>query len=390
MTDIIIIALLTLVALLVSWASFVPALRFAQSHSIVDTPNSRKLQHQPVPVLGGIPVALGVFVPLCIAAFFFHFDALWYALVVMFVMSVIGVLDDVFDIPAWMRFCIEMFLVWFLLWRTHMIIQDLHGLFGIRSFSFYVGLPLSIFAGVGIVNAINMIDGVDGYSSGYGIMANILFASVFFYIGDDVLGLFSLIAAASLLPFLMHNVFGRKSKMYIGDGGSLLIGMVMVWDVFALLAPYSSSIVLKNQGICLVALALSVLCIPVFDTLRVMFARIFMGKSPFLPDRTHLHHMFLRLGFSHVGTSSCIILLNLFIVGIWRLSVFFGATYNMQFYIVCFLGFLFTCGVYYGMDYARKKRSGIFYRALRRVAGWTHFEYNAFWRTMERIVDIRC
>ena len=388
MTGNTIIALLTFVAFFVSWAAFYPALRFAQKHDIVDLPNYRKLQRRPVPVLGGIPVALGVFIPLGIAAFFYQFDALWYALVVMFALSLIGVLDDVFDIDAWMRFCIEMFLVWFLLWQTDMMILDLHGLFGIHELSPYVGLPLSLFAGVGIINAINMIDGVDGYSSGYGIMANIFFASVFFYIGDDVLGLFSLIAAASLLPFFVHNVFGSKSKMYIGDGGALLIGMVMVWDVFALLAPSSSTAVLEQQGKCLVAMVLSALCIPVFDTLRVMFTRICMGRMPFSPDRIHLHHVFIRCGFSHVGTSLCIIFLNMLVVLIWYLCSSFA--YTAQFIIVCTLGILFTCGIYYTMEYARKKRTGAIYHSIRLIARWTHFEQLAFWKTLERIVDYRC
>ena len=383
-----IIALLTFVAFFVSWASFYPALRFAQKHDIVDLPNYRKLQRVPVPVLGGIPVALGVFVPLCIAAFFFQLDALWYALIVMLALSVIGVLDDVFDIDAWMRFSIEMFLVWFLLWQTDMMIMDLHGLFDVHEVSPYVGLPLSLFAGVGIINAINMIDGVDGYSSGYGIMANIFFAVVFFYIGDEVLGLFSLIAAASLLPFFVHNVFGSKSKMYIGDGGALLIGMVMVWDVFALLAPSASTAVLEQNGICLVAMVLAVLCIPIFDTLRVMVTRICMGRLPFSPDRIHLHHIFIRLGFSHVGTSICIILLNVLIVLIWYLCS--GFSYTVQFIVVCTLGFLFTCGIYYLMEYAHKRHTGAIYHAIRKVARWTHLEQLALWKSLERIVDYRC
>ena len=390
MNEISVIIILTIAALLVSWGSFIPALRYAHKNSIVDKPDARKLQREPVPVLGGIPVALGIFIPICIAWFFFEFDNLWYALIVMFALSVMGVIDDIVDINAKIRFCIEVILVWFMLSKTEMIIQDLHGLFGIGAISIYVGLPLSVFAGVGIINSMNMIDGVDGYSSGFGIMANILFASVFFRVGDIVLGLFSLIASASLLPFFVHNVFGKKSKMYIGDGGSLLIGMVMVWDVFALLAPSSSSEPLKEHGICLVAMVLAVLCIPVFDTLRVMFSRIFHKQSPFSPDRTHLHHMFLNLGFSHVGTSFSIILLNIFIVLVFQLSVKLGASDNLQFIIVCVLGLLFSCGIYYGMDYLHRKQTGILYKALLKVAGWTQFENRSFWKIMERIADFRC
>lgn len=374
-------------ALLLSWLTFRPCLNFAKSHHIFDQPNKRKLQDHPIPVLGGVAVAIGIFIPMFFAYFCYGFTDIKYQLFVMVSLLIVGVLDDMYDEPAWLRLIIEIFLVWYLVWRTHAQIDDLHGLFGrVEPISVYSALPLSVFAGVGIINAINLIDGVDGYSSGYGIVANTFFAFVFSYVGDMASALFSAVAAAALIPFYLHNVFGDSSKMFIGDGGSLLIGMVMVCDVFALLTHQTSGTVLEQQGVGVVALALAILCIPVFDTLRVMFARILRKQSPLLPDKTHLHHRFIALGFSHAGTSTCIVLTNVLIVALWYLSFRLGAGVTLQFWIVVLLGFLATCGFYYGTEYC-EKRNNAFYRLLTRFGNWSHFERKGRWLKIQNFID---
>lgn len=374
-------------ALLFSWLAFKPCLNYARKHNIFDQPNKRKLQDHPIPVLGGVTVAIGIFVPMLFAYFCYGFTDIKYQLFVMVSMLVVGILDDMHDEPAWLRLIVEIVLVWYLVWQTHAQIDDLHGLFGrIEPISVYSALPLSILAGVGIINAINLIDGVDGYSSGYGIVANTLFAFVFFYVGDIASALFSAVTAAALVPFYLHNVFGDKSKMFIGDGGSLLIGMVMVCDVFALLTHQTSGTALEQHGVGVVALALAILCIPVFDTLRVMFARILHKQSPLWPDKTHLHHRFIALGFSHAGTSTCIVLTNLIIVGLWYLSYRLGAGITLQFWIVVLLGLLATCGFYYGTEYCEKQNNAL-YRFLTRLGNWSHFERKGHWLKIQNLID---
>lgn len=381
------IILLTLLAILITWLCYKPALWIARKYTLFDKPEERKLHHDPVPDFGGVAVSAGIFLPLIVAAVFMHMQVLWIEVVVMAAMLAIGVADDLFDLPAWIRFVIELFLVWVLLWATHMVIEDLHGLWGREQLvSLYSGLPLSLIAGVGIINAVNMIDGVDGYSSGYGIVANTLFAAIFYLIGDPMPCLFSSIAAAALIPFYLHNVFGKKSKMFLGDGGSLLIGMVMVCDVFALLTRDSASRHMQEVGVGVVALALAVLCIPVFDTLRVMCARVLLKRSPFSADKTHLHHIFIRLGFSHVATSTIIICKNIAIVGLWYLSWRLGASIDLQFYIVVLLGLFSTCGFYYFTAYSAKKNNK-YYQLMLRIGRWTHCENNRVWQAMQRIMD---
>ena len=110
---------------------------------------------------------------------------------------------------------------------TGYYIDSFHGFLGIHEISLWVGIPLTLVAGVGIINAINMIDGIDGYSSGHGIMACSCFAVLFFITGQRVWTSLAVIVEGALIPFFMHNVFGSRSKMFIGDSGTMMIGFLM-------------------------------------------------------------------------------------------------------------------------------------------------------------------
>lgn len=367
------------------------ALKIAFKYHIVDNPNARKLQKRPVPVLGGLPVTLGILIPTLMVSCFMHSSDLLYVCGAILLLCIIGISDDIKNVPAWIRFVLEITIIWVLIWRPYMpdngpMIENLFGLWGREHISVFTAMPLTIIGGVGIINAINLIDGVDGYSSGFGIVANILFATVFFVVGDVMLGVFSLISAMALLPFYFHNVFGDKMKMFIGDGGSLVIGMVLTYNIFSIFSPSSPCMGLEEKGIGVVAMTIAIMCIPVFDTLRVMFARIIVGHSPFSPDKTHLHHLFIDLGFSHVGTSLTIILTNLLIVLIWFVSWRLGASIDLQFYIVILLGLLTTCGFYYGMRVAEKKQNKL-YHTICRIGARTHFEKNHIWALLQKIMD---
>ena len=120
----------------------------------------------------------------------------------------------------------------------------------------------------------------------------------------------TMIVIGALLPFFMHNVFGQKSRMFIGDGGTLMLGMFLTVCTFYAMSSTQPCDKLDEKGLSLIAYALAVLSIPLFDTLRVFTMRILRGKSPFRPDKTHLHHLFIDMGFSHLGAALFILLLN--------------------------------------------------------------------------------
>ena len=388
--------LLFVLAFIVTMAVYPFVLRFAKKHNIVDNPNARKLQRVPVPVMGGTAVYFGIIVALFVANSLFNCPTIWVGIVSMTVMFVIGLWDDIKDVPATLRFIIEIALVWGIMVAIDSGIDDFHGLWGYGEVSLYIAMPLSIIAGVGIINAINLIDGVDGYSSGYGMMACTLFAVLFFSVGDRAMGSYAIICAGALLPFFVHNLFGKTSKMFIGDSGTLMLGTVMTVFVFAVLSRNTTCQPLVEQGCSLVAFTLAVLAIPVFDTLRVMSVRIVRGKSPFHPDKTHLHHLFIEMGFSHVGTAVSIILTNFLIVLVWWLSWKFGASLEVQVYIVMGLGILTTFGFYKFMRSQQMKgpededgfpTGGAVWKVFCAIGEFTHIERGGFWKFMQKLVD---
>lgn len=262
----------------------------------------------------------------------------------------------------------------------------LHGLWCLDQIPQGVAIPFTLFAAVGIINAINLIDRVDGLSSGYCILTSLLFGMMFWYVEDRTMGMLAVVAAGSLIPFFFHNVFGKSSKMFIGDGGTLVMGIVMSVFVIRVLRHGSMSEVYDAANIGLVPFSLAVLSVPVFDTLRVMTTRILKRKSPFHPDKTHLHHMFIRLGCSHAATTLAILILNFFVVLCWWISYMAGCSIDVQLYIVLVLSILITSGLYNFMEWHIRHKTQ-FVRLLHRIGYRTHLNRSGIFFWLQKKMD---
>lgn len=387
---------LCLLSFLVSALVYPVVLRIARKYGFMDNPNARKLQRVPVPVMGGVAVFLGIVASILAWNIQLNETMLWVGLVGMTIMLVLGAIDDATDIPPSLRFIVEMLVVYWMILVSGVEIDSFHGLWGIDYVDVVISLPLSIIAGVGIINAINLIDGVDGYSSGFCIIACIIFATLFYYAGDEMLGGLAVMCVGALVPFFMHNVFGDKSKMFIGDSGTLMMGTVLTIMVFSALSAGGECSKLETEGIGIVPLTLAIMSVPVFDTLRVMGVRILRGKSPFKPDKTHLHHLFIEIGFSHLGTSFCILLINMMIVAAWLLTWKLGGSVDTQFLVVVLLSILVTFGFYRFMkvqemggpvDEDGFPQGTIIWRFFSTLGVKTHMEDNKFWTFISKFMD---
>ena len=354
MRDIYFIVFVFDISLIVSSLAHQPVLRFAKKHNFYDNPEARKLQRKPVPVMGGFVVFLGAIVgSLC---YWFKHDcsSLIPVQVAMLFMLVLGGWDDIKNLSPTLKLVFEIAIVTALALVNHSPINSLHGLWGIHEFSPWIAWPLTIFGCVGIINAINMIDGIDGLSSGICIMAFGFFGLLFFYSWDFVHVALAVSIIGGLIPFFIMNVFGENSKMFIGDAGTLMLGIALCEMVMSALTSNSVYTNKTPQSFCLVAFTLAVLAIPVFDTLRVMFGRISRGESPFYPDKTHLHHAFIDYGFHHLETSLMEIMLNMMIIGVWWM--FYKSHFSLQFqlYGVIVSGVAVCFGLYWMLG--RRKR----------------------------------
>ena len=350
---------LMLVAFVVTTLVYPFVLAHARKYGIVDNPSARKLQRVPVPVMGGTAVFIGFLAAVVVSLFFLPTDRVLRLTALLTVMYAIGLWDDVKDVSAEFRFLLELLIVWMMILLLGVEVNDFHGFLGIHELPDAVSVPFSLIAGVGIINAINMIDGVDGYCSSYGMMACAVFAVIFWKAGAFPMLALALITIGALLPFFFHNVFGKTSKMFLGDGGSMVLGMLLSFFTFnTLTAGRPSDLAFEDTGLNLAALCLAVLAIPVFDTLKVMVFRIARGQSPFHPDKSHLHHLYIEMIFSHMSTSAIIVFHNVAIVGLLLLGWLLGAGPTLQVLIVVTAAVLYTWGFYFFMEDQRRKNDG--------------------------------
>lgn len=361
-------------------------LKIAILKNLVDNPDERKLQRRPVPVMGGLAVFFGITVGICSAQITFFSPGIFVLMAAMIIMLYTGTIDDILDLTPRIRFIIEIAVVAFIILVNNSGINHFWGLWGIEFIPAWIAGALTIFAAVGIINAINLIDGVNGLSSGFCFMASIMFAIMLYVSGNTVMTILAVSAAGAIIPFFLHNVFGNTTKMFIGDGGTLVIGTMMSMFVVSILKGSSLSAPLANEGVGLIPFTLAVLAVPVFDTLRVMSMRILRKTSPFHPDKTHLHHLFLELGFSHIGTTVSILTLNFLIIVIWFVSYKLGASIDVQLYIVLALSILITF-VFYKFAKVQIKHNTKALKFLQGIGSLLQIEKKGIWAWAQRLID---
>lgn len=367
-------------------------LRIAQTRNLMDNPETRKLQEKPIPVLGGVAVFFGLLAGLMTAAVLLdNFYGLLPVMLAATILLYIGTIDDILDLSPALRFVIECVVMLGLIYSSGKCVDSLHGMWGIDRFSPWVGVPLTVFAGVGIINAFNMVDGVNGLSSSLCILVSTLLGTIFYKSGDPVNAALAYCFAAALVPFFMHNVFGNKSRMFIGDGGTMVMGVLVSWFVIQIMSHDGLAAVKMETEtqLNMAAALLAVASVPVFDTLRVMTMRVLHGTSPFRPDKTHLHHAFIALGISHSITTLCELLLDVLVVGAWYLCYKLGGGLDAQMGVTIVAAVLLVMGAYALLHYTAvhdsKTRDKMEQFSVR-----THLGSTRWWQTLTKWLDRDC
>ncbi len=356
----------------------------AYRKKLTDNPNKRKLQKKPIPLLGGLNIFIGVTSSLLLAMLFFEdVQMLMCPILAMAVMLSVGGFDDILSLKPRTRFIFQ-FLVVSILWNCGYRIDSFFGIFGIYEIGMFFSYLLSVIAGLGLINAINLIDGVDGLSSGIGIITSFICGVYCFLHNDYIFALFAFSFVGALLPFAIYNVFSRKYKMFMGDSGSLVLGTLAYVLVCKVLSLSVEGLYLSDTYV--VSFVLAIYSVPVFDTLRVMFARMLKKGSPFKPDKTHLHHCFVEAGYPHVSVTIRIIGINLLVLFIWGITVALQLKLRWQFIIVVITAVLCCWGTYYSMMYFKTKKPEKYakraFQTRRRAVRLSYIFY-----TIRRIID---
>lgn len=305
------LALSMLLALLIGWNIRVSVFKMAILRNFVDKPNKRSSHTGCVPNIGGIVVFLAFLCSFLLFARFNTTSEFQYILLGAILIFLIGIYDDLLEISPRKKVKGEMLGVLVLIVGGGFYLSNLHGFLGLGEISPWLGIPLTFVGLVGLINAINLVDGIDGLCSGIALMDCIFFGLWFYGCGHIEYALMCGVLATSILPFFFINLFGKRSKMFMGDSGALMVGFLL-----GVMAIKFCEVDVYMSGTCLVkaapAVVFSVLAIPVLDTLRLFISRWMRGKSPFAPDKRHLHHKLLVIyGGVHRKATFMILLFNL-------------------------------------------------------------------------------
>jgi UDP-N-acetylmuramyl pentapeptide phosphotransferase/UDP-N-acetylglucosamine-1-phosphate transferase len=271
---------------------------------LYDLPGGRRIHTTPTPRLGGLAfapiVCCATILTLGLHSITFpawHVDSpnclTWICALIFIHMT--GIVDDMVGVKYYVKFAAQI-IAGVLVVASGFWINDLGGLFGIGPLSAAVGMPLTVIFIIGIINALNLIDGMDGLAAGVCIFALTIYGVNCFVTGRYLFALVATAALGTLVPFFYANVRGfgtRRHKLFMGDAGSQTLGLIV--SVLAVGQMMKGGTVLVKQDF---ILALSPLLVPAFDVAHVVFFRMVRGNHPFRPDMTHIHHRLVRWGFA--------------------------------------------------------------------------------------------
>lgn len=260
--------------------------RFALLLGLMDHPDQRKQHVGDVPLVGGLAIFMGITVG---AAAYGHFH--WFVKVLIdtaMLLTVLGALDDRFDLTVRDRLLIQALAIFTVIATTGVYIHTLGRIFGYEMNLGWFGAPLTVIAIIGLMNAFNLMDGIDGLA---GSLELVSIAAIVMFANPPALQemvlLLALLATASL-PYLITNLGLMGRKIFLGDAGSMLIGYLLAWSLVRVSQSPQAHLSPVDVLWCV--------ALPVFDTLAVMLRRMRQGKSPFKPDRGHIHHILMDAG----------------------------------------------------------------------------------------------
>ena len=222
------------------------------------------------------------------------------AIVILFFL---GVKDDILVLSPKKKMFVQVAVSGLVVILADLRIENLFGIFGINEIPYIISLALTVFVFIALINAINLIDGIDGLAGGIGMIAGGMFGLWFYLNGHYALACLAFSMAGSLVGFLRFN-YSKTSKIFMGDTGSLLVGFMLTMFAIKFIQLNIEYRFNPNASFSAPILAIIVLIVPIFDTLRVFIVRLKDKKSPFVGDRNHLHHILIDSGMSHFQSSA--------------------------------------------------------------------------------------
>lgn len=351
------IVLAFITSFLLTFFAIPSIISIARKKELVDEPGERRAHSVSTPSLGGIAIFAGTIFSIILWTPFKYFGDLQYILCSFIIVFLIGAKDDIDPVSAKRKVLGQIFAASILIFFSKIRLTSFYGIFGITEVPILLSILVTLFIIILIINAFNLIDGINGLSGSIGVLVAFTFGTWFYMVERVELATVSYALAGSVIAFLYYNI--TPAKIFMGDTGSLLLGLVasilaisfiehhqVIYDT-----PYARFAVKAPP-----AIAAGVLMLPLFDTLRVFVSRMIKGHSPFKPDRNHIHHLLLDLGFSHMQSTAILILVN---VGFIILAYRFQDMGTLNLLIILLLMASFLVSIIYLVRRSNNMKSSI-------------------------------
>jgi UDP-N-acetylmuramyl pentapeptide phosphotransferase/UDP-N-acetylglucosamine-1-phosphate transferase len=301
-----------LLSILVSYVCYPAIIRVSKVKRLMPKPNHRSVHKVRTPNLGGIGVFIAINLIITFLGNYFEDDNLLSILGAITILFFTGLIDDLIDMKAKHKLLSQVLTTLAIVLLTNLRIHNFHGILGIYELPYFVSIILTVLGYVLIINAYNLIDGVDGLAGTYAIAITSFFGIFYFFNGNDSMFFLSICIVGALISFLFFN-FSTKEKIFMGDTGSMVIGFLLAYQAFGFLSvEFNPVFLIQSTKAPIFILAL--FTFPFLDTIRVFVIRILNKKNPLTADRNHIHHVFLDSGLKHWKISVIVSALSMFTV----------------------------------------------------------------------------
>ncbi len=330
---------LVLISFFIAYMVIPAIIRVSHEKHLFDEPNDRSSHVQKTPSLGGVALFASIVITYLVAIQNIGVQANVHTIIPsLVILFFIGLKDDILVIDPYKKLLAQIIASGLFIYMTDIRISNLYGLFTAYEIPYMPSFAITLFVMIVIVNAYNLIDGIDGLAAGIGIIVALSFGT-YFYLAEVYWAYsLALILTGALLAFLRFN-FSRKKKIFMGDSGSLVVGFILALLAIKFIQFNELANILHVPNA--PTIAILVLAVPLFDTLRVFTQRIASGMSPFSADRNHIHHFIIDNGVSHMKATFFLSLSTLAVVG-FSFYFFRSASVSYSFAVLILLFFAYS------------------------------------------------
>ncbi len=312
-----------LTAFLIGFLSMPVLISAFKKMHVFDKPGGRKIHKSETPSMGGIVIVFSVLLTAFLWLDIYNLVEIRYVIAALALIFFVGLRDDMVELSPFQKLGGQFVATFMVVFMSDIRISSLYGLFGVYEIPILLSYTLTFITIIGLTNAFNLIDGLDGLAGTISVLTFGFLGWWFMAVDMESYGLFSLILMGSSLAFLVFN--WHPAKIFMGDTGSLSLGFALsILTILFIDANGHLASVNPWKFNAPIASGIALMIVPIYDTVRIFARRIKRGRSPFAPDKNHVHHFLMRMGLSHDRVTITLAAVKSFFI----VLIFIGSSYS--------------------------------------------------------------